>query len=104
MHCWAGPLHQLADFYYGRDVDKAAFIKPDPGRAIRLAEENCLGIGMPSVPRMISYPLAHDRSGAGPLQHCLKDRRLNRIVRYGEGALGRHGLVTGSHRLIVSMR
>src|SRR5580658_568855 len=104
MHWSAGPLHHLSYFCHRREDGVALVIKLDPWRAIRLAKEDCLGRRTHSVHRVIWYPIPHDRSGAGPLQHRLKDRRLDRIVHYGERALGRHGRVTGSHRLIVPVR
>ncbi len=88
-----GPLHHLADFSHRSEDGIAPFIKLDPWRSIRPAEENCLGPIMLPIPGMISYPTSDDLSGAGLLQHGIKDRRLNRVVHDGEGALGQHGRV-----------
>ena len=98
------PLHQLSNFSHWSEDRIARFIKLDPWRAIRSPKESRLGPIMPTIRRMVSYPLMHHFSGAGPLQHRIEYRRLNRIVCYGERALGRRGRVTGSHLLIVPMR
>src|SRR5690242_8892612 len=74
-----GPRHHLAYFGHRRDDRIAHLIKLDPWRAIRLAKEDRLGRVTHPVYRVIWYSPQHFRSSAGPLQHCIKDGRLNRI-------------------------